>query len=94
MTTAAGADAIDDIARGALAKNNIPGLSLAVVKDGKVIKAAGYGFANLETKTPATADSVYQIGSVTKQFTATGVLMLVTLTADDKIAGIGFHPVE
>lgn len=70
------ADPIDDIARAALEKSKIPGMSVAVVKDGKVIKAAGYGFANLETKTPARADSVYQIGSVTKQFTATAVLML------------------
>ena len=55
---------------------HIPGLSLAVVKDGKVIKGKGYGSANLELNAAASPDTVYEIGSLTKQFTATAIVML------------------
>ena len=58
-------------------RQHIPGLSLAVVRDGKVAKAKGYGLANIETNTPATPQTVYQIQSMTKQFTATGIMILV-----------------
>src|SRR5262249_23813795 len=52
-------------------------LSLAVVRDGKVTKARGYGFANLEWQAPVTPETVFQSGLVGKQFTATAVMMLV-----------------
>jgi CubicO group peptidase (beta-lactamase class C family) len=55
----------------------IPGLSIAVIKDGKPIKSGGYGFANLESAVPATAKTVYEIGSMTKQFTALSIMMLI-----------------
>lgn len=71
------ADAVDDYINEQMRQRHIPGLSLAVVKDGKVVKARGYGFANLEHKVPATADTVYNLGSIGKQFTATGIMMLV-----------------
>jgi D-alanyl-D-alanine carboxypeptidase len=69
-------------------KQHIPGLSLAIVKNGKIVKAKGYGLANVELNVPATKDSVYEIGSVTKVFTATAVMMLVNdgkIGLDDKI---------
>ena len=75
--TPARADAVDDYINEQMRQRHIPGLSLAVVKDGKVVKARGYGFANLEHKVPATADTVYYLGSIGKQFTATGIMMLV-----------------
>ena len=71
------ADKIDAYVRTFIAQRNIPGLSLAVVRDGKLVKAAGYGFANLELQTPATPETVYEIGSITKQFTAEAVMLLV-----------------
>ncbi len=77
------ADAVDDYIATQMQRQHIPGLSLAVVREGKVVKAQGYGFANLETNTSATADTVYQLASVTKQFTATAILLLVQ---DGKIA--------
>src|SRR4051794_33324504 len=71
------ADGVDDLVRAGMKRQHIPGVSLAVVKDGKVIKAEGYGFANLEQKIPATPQTVYQLASVSKQFVAAGVMKLV-----------------
>ena len=69
-------DTIDSLARSTLHAEQIPGLSLAVVQDGKVAYAQGYGFANVELKAPARAETVYPIGSLTKQFTAAAILTL------------------
>lgn len=85
---AAMADKIDTYVRTFIAERNIPGLSLAVVRDGKLVKAAGYGFANLELHTPAAPETVYEIGSITKQFTAEAVMLLVEegkLNLDDTL---------
>jgi len=71
------ADKVDDFIGAEMGSRHIPGLSLAAVRDGRVIKAKGYGLANVELKVPATPDSVYQIGSMTKQFTAAGIMLLV-----------------
>ncbi|MEO7275521.1 MAG: serine hydrolase domain-containing protein [Vicinamibacterales bacterium] len=73
----AAADRIDDYVRAQLKARNLPGLSLAVVKDGRIVKAAGYGVASLELEVPATAQTVYEIGSISKQFAADAVLLLV-----------------
>ena len=56
---------------------HIPGLSLAIIHNGRIIKAQGYGFANLELKARATKDTVYELGSNTKQFTAAAIMMLM-----------------
>lgn len=53
----------------------IPGMSLAIVKDGKVIYSKGLGYKDFENKIPATADTQFAIGSSTKAFTALSVLM-------------------
>ncbi|MDB6054005.1 MAG: pbpE 2 [Verrucomicrobiales bacterium] len=82
------ADDVDDYVNRQMRRLHIPGLSLAVVKDGKVIKAKGYGLANVELNVPATKDTVYEIGSVTKVFTSTAVMILVNdgkINLDDKI---------
>jgi len=71
------ADEIDNYIVAQLKRQNIPGLSLAVVKNGKVIKAKGYGLANLEWNVPATPETAYQLASVSKQFTATAIMLLV-----------------
>lgn len=73
----ADADKIDDYLRTQMQRLHIPGASLAIVRDGRIIKAQGYGFANLELKAPATKDTVYELGSNTKQFTAAAIMMLV-----------------
>src|SRR5262245_30315112 len=71
------ADKTDDFIRSEMKRQNIPGLSLAVIKDSEIIKAAGYGVANLKLNTRATPETVYRIASVSKQFIATGIMLLV-----------------
>src|SRR5215472_10736021 len=68
---------IDDYVSAQMRQLHIPGLTLAIVRDGRITKAQGYGFANLELKARATKETAYEIGSNTKQFTAAAVLMLV-----------------
>ena len=75
-STTVRADKVDQYAEAQLKRFNVPGLSLAVVKNGKVIKAKGYGLANVELNVPATPNTVYQWASVTKQFTAAATLLL------------------
>src|SRR5215470_17350228 len=70
-------DKINDYVSAQMRQLHIPGLSLAIVRDGRIIKAQGYGFANLELKAGATKETVYEIGSNTKQFTAAAIMMLV-----------------
>jgi CubicO group peptidase (beta-lactamase class C family) len=54
-----------------------PGLAVAVVKDGKVLMSKGYGMANLEHRIPITSSTVFDVASVSKQFTGLAVAMLV-----------------
>ena len=71
------ADTVDRYVAAQLAKQHVPGLSLAVLRAGKVIKAKGYGMADLENGIPVTPETVFKIGSVSKQFLSTGVMLLV-----------------
>ena len=48
-----------------------------MVEDGKVVLERAYGFLNLETETPLTTSSIFEIASLTKQFTAVAIMMLV-----------------
>ncbi len=70
-------DVVDDYLRAEIEKRHCPGLALAVIQAGKVVKLAGYGLANVEHAIPATPKTVFQIQSVTKQFVATAIMMLV-----------------
>lgn len=82
------ADAVDDAVRAHMDRNHVPGLSLAVVRNGELLRAQGYGLANVEHDVPATKETVYQIQSITKTFTAAGVMMLVEsgqLRLDDPV---------
>ncbi|MBX6316085.1 MAG: beta-lactamase family protein [Isosphaeraceae bacterium] len=85
------ADEVDDYVAARMKALRVPGLSLAVIRNGQVVKAKGYGLANVELSAPATEETVYEIGSVTKTFTATAVMMLVEegkLGLDDPITQI------
>lgn len=83
------ADPVDDLVKSEMAKHQIPGLALKVVQHGRETKTAAYGFANLEWNVPVTPETVFEIGSVTKQFTAACIMLLVEegkLSLDDKIS--------
>lgn len=85
------ADAVDDLVNAELARQQIPGLALAVMKDGKLAKSAGYGLANVEEKVPVRPETVFRIASVGKQFIATGILLLVEdgkMTLDDRLGAL------
>ena len=70
-------DGWDAFVERAMADWKVPGLALAVVRDGKVIQMTGYGFRDLEKKLPVTPRTLFAIGSITKSFTVTGLGMLV-----------------
>jgi len=70
-------DPADDFLRAEMKRQRIPGLSLVVLRNGEVIKAAGYGLADRKLEIPATPDTVYKIASASKQFIATGIMLLV-----------------
>src|SRR3989475_7033368 len=59
-----------------LTKAGSPGCALGVYRDGKMVYSKGYGLANLEQNVPITPQSVFDIGSTSKQFTATSILLL------------------
>lgn len=83
------ADQVDDYVKSAMEKQHIPGVSIAVIKNGKIVKTQGYGFANLELKTPVKPETVFKIGSVSKQFLATGIMILIQegkLSLDDPVS--------
>ncbi len=65
------------------ARKDAPGCAVGVAKDGKIVFERAYGMANLEYDIPLTPDSIFEAGSVSKQFTAAAVL---TLAADGKLS--------
>ncbi|HKW65611.1 MAG TPA: serine hydrolase [Candidatus Acidoferrum sp.] len=61
---------LDDLAANAMKQWKVPGVALAVVQDGRVIYAKGYGYRDLEQKLPVTTATLFPIGSISKSFTA------------------------
>src|SRR6185369_5044974 len=79
---------LDDWMKSFLAEHNIPGASLAIMRDGKLIYARGFGWADRDAKTPVQPDSLFRIASVSKPITAVAILKLSEekrLKLDDKI---------
>lgn len=80
---------VDEIVRDQIREQKLPGVALAVVRDGKIVKAAGYGLANVELNVPVTPRSLFHTESIAKTFTATAVMMLVEegkVGLDDRIS--------
>jgi CubicO group peptidase (beta-lactamase class C family) len=77
QVAAAQADVVDNYFRAEMTKQRIPGLALLVSRGGQVIRAQGYGLANVELQVPVKPETIFQSGSIGKQFTATAVMMLV-----------------
>ena len=65
-----------------------PGCAVAVIKDGRIVHKKGYGLADLDHDIPITPATVFQVGSIAKQFTATAILLLAQdgkLSLDDEV---------
>src|SRR5713226_449112 len=80
---------IDKLATDTLTRTGVPSASVAIVKGGQIAYVKAYGDARLDPKTPATPEMRYSIGSISKQFTATAILLLQEqgkLSLDDKVA--------
>jgi len=92
LATTAPADTlarVDEFVRAEMARQKVPGVAVAVVDHGKVVKAEGYGYANVEHDVPVRPETVFQSGSLGKQFTAATVMTLVEegrIGLDDSIA--------
>lgn len=71
------ADKIDDRVQAIMTERHIPGAAIAVIKSGRVVRVKGYGVASLEFNVPVTIETVFEIGSVSKQMTAAGIMLLV-----------------
>lgn len=83
------ADRVDKYVKAQMEEHMIPGVALKIVRDGKVVKTGAYGLANVELNVRVKPETVFEIGSITKQFTAAGILMLAQegkLSVDDKIS--------
>ena len=83
------ADQVDTYLKSQMQQHRIVGLTVKIIRDGKTIKTAAYGLANVELNVPAKPETVFEIGSITKQFTAAGILMLAQdgkLSVNDKLS--------
>jgi CubicO group peptidase (beta-lactamase class C family) len=83
------ADDLDDFVNAAIQRRNISGVAIAVVKDGVLVRSGGYGLADRERGIAPGPDTVFLIGSLSKQFIATGVMLLVQdgkLAVGDRLA--------
>ena len=70
-------DQIDTIIENAIDETQLVGASVGVMRDNEVVLARGYGYADINNKAEATEHTVYRIGSITKQFTALAIMILV-----------------
>ena len=79
---------IDQTVQAALKKFNLPGATVVVLKDQQVVYAKGYGYSNLATRAAARPEDRFQIGSISKMFVATAILLLAEdgkLALDDTV---------
>jgi D-alanyl-D-alanine carboxypeptidase len=83
------ADAIEDLIAGEMGNQGTVGVACLILRDGQPPRGIYRGTADLEWNEPVNAETVFEVGSVTKQFTAAGILLLAQdgkLTLDDKIS--------
>jgi CubicO group peptidase (beta-lactamase class C family) len=69
-------------------RQHIPGLALGIYSEGRIERVRAYGFANVELDVPVKPETIFQSGSVGKQFTAMGIMMLIEegeIRLDDSI---------
>ncbi len=81
----------DDLMTDFVRRNKIPGAALAVTKNGRLVYARGFGYADLSTREPVRPESLFRIASVSKPITAVAVLQLVEqkrLTLSDRVVDV------
>jgi CubicO group peptidase (beta-lactamase class C family) len=71
------ADPVDAYINSSMKRQHILDLSLVVIRDGKIIKANGYGLASMELNLPAKPETVYELASATEPFAAIAIMLLV-----------------
>ena len=79
----------DQSVRDLMRKYAIPGGAVALVRDGKLIYARGFGYADVENKTPVQPDALFRIASMSKPITSAAIMKLVEegkLNLDDRVA--------
>lgn len=79
---------VDAFVRAEMQRQRVPGVAIGVVRKGEVLIAKGFGYANVEHRVPVTAETIFQSGSLGKQFTAVAVMLQVEdgkLSLDDAI---------
>jgi CubicO group peptidase (beta-lactamase class C family) len=84
-----GLERIDTFIRAEMARQKVPGVAVAIVTKNGVLAAKGYGLANVEHNVAVSPDTIFQSGSVGKQFTSTAVMLLVEqgkIGLEDQIA--------
>jgi len=89
MAAVAAADKVDDYVNAVMTAQKVPAVVIGIVKDGKLIREQAYGKVDIELDVPAATGDAYEIGSMTKQFTAAATLMLVEegkVGLDDPVA--------
>lgn len=87
------ADALDLKITEQMREHHIPGLAFVILRKGEITRKGAFGVANLELETPVSTQSLFEIGSITKQFTAAGILLLSEQGRLDLDAKIGsFFP--
>lgn len=79
---------VDQYIQGQLIEQKIPGITLVAVREGKIVYSKGYGYADRETARPVKPEDRFEIGSITKSFAATAIMLLVEdgkISLDDKL---------
>jgi CubicO group peptidase (beta-lactamase class C family) len=85
------ADGVDDYVLSEMRKRHLPAVAVVVIREGKVVKEKAYGLANVELKVAADEETLFQIASTTKAFTATAVMSLVEegkISLDERVRRI------
>ena len=88
-TAVPGMESYDRTIAELMREHDIPGAAVAVMRDGRLIYARGFGYADLENRTPVQPDALFRIASVSKTITAAAIMKLVEegkLTLDDPVA--------
>jgi len=69
-------NSIDSLIKSEMDERRIPGLSIAIIQNGKIIHKNAYGYSVIEHRVPSKVETIYELASITKQFIATGILIL------------------